>query len=111
MAVPSDYIDRVFVDALGHTGNTYYYRLVRRSDGAIWDYTAQEFSLTTTWLNSAHIMAETGTTGQFPVIIDKDLPASSVCYVIIYKQGGAAPAKTDAVETEYSLRHGSIFGF
>ena len=111
MALSADYTDRIFYDAQGHTGNTYYYRLVRRSDGAIWDGTAETFSLTTTWSNSVHTMTETGVTGQWPVVIEKELPAGDTYNIIIYERAAATAANTDDVETEYDLRHGSIFGF
>ena len=111
MALSADYVDRNFYDAQGHTGNSYYNRIVRRSDGAIWDTVAQAFSLTTTWANSVTALVETGTTGAFPVVIDKDLPACDTYNVIIYERAAATAANTDDVETEYQLRHGSLFGF
>jgi len=105
------YVDRNFYDAQGHTGNTYYFRVVRRGDGKIWDATNVEFSDTTTWANSVITMTEKGTTGQFPVIIPADLPEGDTYDVIIYQRAGSIPTNTDDVETSYELKHGSIFGF
>lgn len=107
----SDYVDRIYYDAQGYTGNVYYFRIVRRSDGAIWDYTTQEFSTSTTWLNSAHIMEQIGTTGQYLIRISKDLPANDTLDVIIYKRSGSVPVDTDDVEDQYQLKFGGKFGF
>lgn len=104
------YIDRLFHDSLGYTGNTYYFRIIRRSDGKIWDNTALAFSDTTTWANSAINMAEKGTTGQYPVVIPASFPGGTYT-IAIYQQAGSAPINTDDVETSYETKVGSIFGF
>ena len=111
MALSADYIDRVYYDAQGYTGNDYYFRIVRRSDGAIWDYSAEAFSTSTTWLNSVNVMEQIRTTGQYLVRIDKDLPAGDTYDVVIHLRAGAVPVNTDDVANQYQLRHGSIFGF
>jgi len=107
----SDYVDRIYYDASGYTGNVYYFRVIRRSDGAIWDYTSEEFSTSTAWLDSVNIMEQIGSTGQYLIRIDKDLPASDTYDVVIYKRVGATPANTDDVQDQYQLKFGSIFGF
>lgn len=107
----SDYVDRIYYDAQGYTGNVYYFRIVRRSDGAIWDYTSEEFSTSTEWLDSVNIMEQIGDTGQYLIRIDKDLPANDTCDVVIYKRDGAVPVNTDDVEDQYQLKFGGIFGF
>lgn len=109
--LPSSYIDRIYYDAQGYTGNVYYYRLIRRSDGAIWDYVNQVFSTSTIWSNSAHIMEQIGTTGQYLIRISGELPAGDTYDVVIYKQAGAVPVDTDDVQDQYQLRHGGRFGF
>jgi hypothetical protein len=63
-----------------------------------------------TWAESITILQEQGTTGVFPVIISKDLPAG-IYDVIVYKQLGSFPQNTDDVERQSELKQGSIFGF
>jgi len=104
------YIDRIFMDALGHTGNTYYYRIIRRGDGMVWDNVALAFSHSTTWADSVIILVEKGTTGQFPVLIPAGFPAATH-EVAIYHQAGSNPANTDDVENSYETVVGDIFGF
>jgi len=111
MALSSDYVDRIYYDAQGYTGNVYYFRIVRCSDGAIWDYTNEQFSTSTSWLDSVNIMEQIGTTGAYLIRIDKDLPAQDTYDVVIYKRDGATPVNTDNVQDQYQLKHGGIFGF
>lgn len=107
----SDYVDRIYYDAQGYTGNVYYFRIVRRSDGAIWNYTTKEFSVSTAWLNSVNIMEQVADTGAYLIRISKDLPANDTCDIIIYKRAGSVPVNTDDVEDQYQLKYGGIFGF
>lgn len=109
--VTSDYIDRIYYDAQGYTGSVYYYRIVRRSDGAIWDHSSEAFATTTAWLDSVNVMEQIGETGQYPIRIDKDLPAQDTYDVVIYKRDGEDPANTDHVQDQYQLKHGGRFGF
>jgi len=105
-----DYVERIVYDAGGHTGSTYYIRIVRRSDGYIWDASALAYAATPVWEDSAIAIAETDEAGQFPVIIPSDLPAG-VVDVIVYKQSGSSPANTDDVQEQWTVTKGSIFGF
>ena len=112
MAIGTAYIDRVFADAGGYTGNTYYYRLVLKSEASlyIWDHVAKALSLTTVWANSVVAMPENGTNGQYPVVIPAELPAGTY-EVTVYLQAGSTPQNSDNVQDTYQLKHGSIFGF
>lgn len=104
------YTDYVYLPATGHVdGVVYYYRIIRR-DGAIRDWSSAAFSTSTTWLNSAHIMAETGTTGQFPVVLDADF-SPGVYDINIYSRAGSIPANTDDIVKSYTTKVGDIFGF
>lgn len=111
MAVGNSYIDRIFADVNGHTGNVYYFRIVRRGDGKIWDNVAEELSDTTSWANSAIAMTEKGTTGQYPVVIPEDLIAGHTYEITVYLRAGGSPANTDVVKSNYEMKHGSIMGF
>lgn len=105
------YIDRIYYASGGHiNGAQYYYRVVRRGDGKIWDDVAKAFSDTTTWAASAISMSEKGTTGEFPVVIPADFPADTYD-IIIYTWAGSSPANTDDVSSQYNAKVGSIFGF
>lgn len=69
----SSYVDRNIYDAGGHTGNTYYLRIVRR-DSYIWNPTTGTFLVTgsISWAESVTLLVEIGTTGVFPVLIPRD---------------------------------------
>jgi len=105
-----EYIDRIFFDADGYTGNTYYFRVVRRRDDYVWDTVAEAFAVDTSWANSANEMSDAQSNGHYPVIIPEDFPADTY-EIIIYKRGGGSPVNTDDVETSYETKVGSIFGF
>lgn len=106
----ADYIDRIVYDSGGHTGNTYYYRIVRRSDGYTWDDVAKAYAATPDWENSAIALVESDQEGQFPVIIPSELPAGLID-VIVYLQAGSSPANSDNVEKQWTTTKGSVFGF
>jgi hypothetical protein len=105
-----EYIDRVFFDAEGYTGNTYYFRIIRRRDEYIWDSNAEEFAVDTSWANSVMEMSDVQSNGQYPVIIPEDFPSDTYS-IVIYQQVGGSPANTDDIETSYETKVGSIFGF
>lgn len=108
----ADYIDRNLFDAGGHTGNTYYNRIVRRVDSYIWNPTSKKMLPVDliTWVDSVTVLQEEGTTGVYPIMISKDLPAGTHD-VIVYKQLGSVPQNTDDIERQFELKHGGIFGF
>lgn len=106
----NDYIERIVYDLSGHSGNTYYCRIVRRSDGYAWDTVAKAYAAEPNWSNSAIELTESDSEGQFPVIVPSELPAG-VVDVIVYKQAGGSPANPDGVESQWTITKGSIFGF
>ncbi len=112
MALPNDWIERHLHDACGHTGNTYYMRLISRTDSKIWNPNSKEMKAvgSITWANSVTLLVEEGTTGVFPVVMSKDVPADTYD-IIVYKQLGGAPANTDDIEKQWEVKVGDIFGF
>lgn len=70
----SNYIDRHLFDAGGHTGNTYYIRIIHRGTSCIWNPITEimEEEADITWDESAEILVEEGLTGVFPIIIKQD---------------------------------------
>jgi len=106
------YIERIYFSASGHTDNThYYFRVVRRGDGWIWNDTAKEFQQSPTWAATAIDMPENGTTGAFPVVIPAAFPASGTVEIVIYARAGSAAVNTDDVKDTFETKIGSIFGF
>jgi len=108
--IEGSWMERIFYDALGHTGNSYYVRFIFRGDSSIWDNVAEELKNSPAWADSAVDMVEDGTTGQFPVVVPEDLP-QGMYDVVVYKKAGSVAVNTDDVETSYVLKNGSIFGF
>jgi len=104
------YVDRILYDSDGHTGNVYYVRFVRLADGKIWDSTNGALAVNPNWEDSAIVLVETGTTGQFKINIPEDLPRANYD-VIVYQQEGSVPQNTDDLELQYDTSAGSIFGF
>lgn len=104
------YIDRILYDAAGHTGNIYYVRFVRLADGYIWDSANGEMSVNPDWEDSAVALSETGTTGQYNIVVPADLPRGNFD-IIVYQQAGSAPQHTDDIELQYDTSVGSIFRF
>jgi len=108
------YVDQFVYDSSGHTGNTYYARFcLNGSDAgrkAVWDNTNKELSQNPNWVDTAIVLSEVGSTGQFPVAVPDDLPAGRYD-VIIHKQAGSVPQNTDDVEKQYTFTKGDIFGF
>jgi len=108
--ISGTWLERIFYDALGHTGNSYYIRIIFKGDSSIWDDVAGELKTSPTWLDTAIDLVEDGTTGQFPVMVPAALP-SGVYDVVVYKKTGSVAANTDDVENTFTLKQGSIFGF
>lgn len=108
--IDSSWMDRIFYDALGHTGNSYYIRIIFRGDSSIWDAVAAELKNSPSWVDTAIDLVEDGTTGQFPVVVPSGLD-QGVYDVVVYKKSGSVAANTDDIETSYILKQGSIFGF
>ena len=108
--ISGSWMDRIFYDALGHTGNSYYVRFIFKGDSSIWDDVAKALKNSPTWLDTAVDLVEDGTTGQFPVVVPADLP-QGVYDVVVYKKAGSLAANTDDVENTFVLKQGSIFGF
>ena len=104
------YIDRIVYDSLGHTGNTYYNRFVRKFDAKVWDSVNGVMATDPNWEDAANVLPEVGTNGQFNVVIPADMPRGTFD-VLVYKQLGSAPANTDDLELQYDTSVGSIFGF
>ena len=103
----------VVFDSSGHTGNTYYVRFVRRSDGYIWDAVAEEWAATPSWEDSAIALTETSDFGQFNVSAP-DAVGEYDYYQVVYKQDSSIPQNTDEIElqTEYYNAHNyvKVFG-
>lgn len=106
----SSYIESNYFDAGGYTGETYYFRLVHRGSGYIWDNTNEELAANPAWADMAISMTEVGTTGQYKVEIPAAVPAG-IYEVVIHKQAGGSPAKEDDVAETHESKIGSIFGF
>jgi len=105
------YTHRILYDSLGHTGNTYYYRLVQKRTGLIWDNVNEQLSANPNWEDSAISMTETGTTGQYPVIVPEDVPAGTYDF-IAHKQAGSVPQNTDDIELQWDAPPiGGALGF
>ena len=108
--ISGSWMDRIFYDALGHTGNNYYVRFIFRGDSSIWDDVAGALKNSPTWIDTVVDLVEDGTTGQFPVVVPADLH-QGVYDVVIYKRAGSIAANSDDVENTFVLKQGSIFGF
>jgi hypothetical protein len=104
------YLLRTLYDSLGHTGNVYYVRFVRLADGYIWDPVNEEMAVDPAWEDSAILLVETGTTGQYPILVSADQPRGNFD-VIVYKQSGSAPQNTDDITLQFDTSIGSIFKF
>lgn len=104
------WMDRIYYDALGHTGNSYYIRFIFRGDSSIWDDVVAALKISPAWLDTTIDLVEDGTSGQFPVVVPSDLP-QGVYDVVVYKRAGSVAVNTDDVETTFVLKQGSIFGF
>lgn len=106
----SSWMSRIFYDALGHTGNSYYVRFIFKGDSSIWDAVAEVLKNSPSWIDTAVNLVEDGTTGQFPVVVPANLP-QGVYDVVVYKKAGSVEVNTDDVENSFVLKQGSIFGF
>jgi len=110
MTVSSDYVDQNLFDASGHTGATYYYRIVGNRSSLIWHPVAEVMAASVPWATSVIALPEMDDDGEFPVTIPGALPAG--CYdIIVYHQTGSEPANTDDVEKQWTTTKGDIFGF
>lgn len=70
----SNYVERHLYDAGGHTGSTYYIRIIDREDSKVWDKdneVLKDVSLVS-WVESAIMLIEEGLTGVFPILIPLD---------------------------------------
>lgn len=110
MALTADYIERLF---FGPSGNNYYFRVIRRGDGKIWDNVNFELSDDPTWTDTAIVMTEKGTNGQYPVTfpIANALTQGHTYDVVVYKRATATALNTDVVQAQYEVKVGSVFGF
>ena len=108
--ISGSWMSRIFYDALGHTGNAYYIRLIFKGDGSVWDAIAAELKNSPVWVNTAIDLVEDGTTGQFPVVVPAGL-TQGVYDVVVYNKAGSVAANSDDVENTFVLKQGSIFGF
>lgn len=70
----TSYVERHLFDAGGHTGNTYYIRIIHRGTSCIWNPITEimEEEADITWDESADELVEEGLTGVFPIIIQQD---------------------------------------
>ena len=105
------YIHRNLYDALGYTGNTYYYRLIQKRTGLIWDNTNGVLAANPAWEDAAIPITEVGNTGQYPVYVPADVPAGTYDFVA-YQQAGSVPQNTDDVELQWDAPPiGGALGF
>lgn len=105
------FVDRIFYDSAGFTGNVYYCRFIKKADGLVFDNVAEAMAASPTWADSVVTMTETpALSGQYPVVIPTTLP-QGVYDVVIYLQAGGTPANTDDVANQYDTVNGSIFRF
>ena len=112
MALTTNWRERSLYDAGGHTGNSYYIRIIGR-EGYVWNPVTETmvFHSAITWAVSAIALVEDGLTGVFPIIISPDIPASTYD-IIVYRRAGANPVNTDDVESQWQAKlGGDIFGF
>jgi hypothetical protein len=105
------FITKTIYDAAGHTGNVYYITIVEQGTTYAWNFTVAAMQANPARTNMAFVLTEVGTSGRFPVDIPDALPGGHVYDIVIYKQAGASPAVTDAVQDSFVLPKGSIFGF
>jgi len=112
MSQLADYIERNLFDAGGHTGSTYYLRIVRRVDSYVWDPTNKIVvpAGSIPWAGSTTVLQEEDGTGVFPVIMPKEVPAGTYDFVV-YKMLGSMPQDTDDVERQWETKKGGIYGF
>lgn len=105
------YIHRILYDSLGYTGNTYYYRLVQKRTGLIWDNVNNVLAVNPTWEDSAIPMSDTNSNGQYPAVVPAGVPAGTYDF-ISYKQSGSVPQNTDDVELQWDFPPiGGALGF
>lgn len=112
-----DYTLQHVFDAGGHTGNTYYYRIIDRATGNVVHATTHVPTAAEdlTWAESVIFMTEEedssgAGTGVFPITFFKEMPGGTYEYAV-YEMAGATPANTDDVSETGTEKHGSVFGF
>lgn len=112
MSQLADYIERNLFDAGGHTGKTYYIKIVRKVDSKVWDPSNKQMvdMVDITWEDSTTLLVEEGLAGVFPIVISKDLPAG-IYDIVVYEQVGSIPQNIDNIEKQWECKKGSIFGF
>jgi hypothetical protein len=109
--INADWISENYFDAGGFTGNTYYFRLVRRGDQKVWDNTNKELASAPSWGDTAIAMTPRAGTGDYPVVIPKEVSGGNEYEVVIYQQAGGSPDPSDDVKQTYVQKIGGMFGF
>lgn len=104
----NDYIERHLYDAEGHTGNTYYIRIVNRGTSNIWNPITEvmEEEADITWEESAEVLVEEGETGVFPIVIKQDWRTGEEIALETY--GRQLVDLTDAEKLAVGTEHQSI---
>jgi len=105
------YIVDTLYDVQGHTGNSYYVRFIEADTGQIWDNTNKKLADLPDYGDQAIMLIETGTNGQFPVVVPDDLPKGHRYDYVVSKMDGSEPANTDDVKKQKTFTNGDIFGF
>lgn len=112
-----DYTLQHVFDAGGHTGKTYYYRIMDRATSKVVHATTHVLTAADelTWAESAIFLTEIednlgAGTGSFPIIFFKEMPGGTYEYCV-YEMLGGSPANTDDVAEVGTEKHGGIFGF
>ena len=104
-------IDRIY-DAQGHTGNTYYFRIIEVETGLVYNAVTERLEVNPDRIDSSIAMPEDENSfGSFPVTIPAKLITGKRYDYVIYKQSGSTPANTDDVQKQKTFIHGSNFGF
>lgn len=107
----TNYTERLMFDALGHTGSTYYIRIIRR-DGKVWNPTTKILvaANSITWADSYTLLVEQGPTGEktgtFPIVIEMDRRTPED--IAIEQYGTQLRNLTDAQKVAVGALHGAI---
>ena len=80
------------------TGGTYYFRLIRISDGYIWNVQTGKYAIDTSWADSAVSMTEREVNlGQYPINLPANIDAAKHD-LVTYVQAGGSPATSDEID-------------
>lgn len=82
---------------------TAYMRIIRKSDGTIWDKSAGAMSRATTWANSAVVINWDTPCYAHVISIPSTLPLGTYD-VVVYARAGASPANSDTAQIKYTVR-------